>query len=166
MVDCERHRRECIYILCPRYSSCLMLMQMIMACYLTITDSASIQFLLTACFQLFFGLAIIISLVVTNATAGFVRRSQDIHAHQAPLHPSGSYMHPAPRQTPTVVHYTATPGIGYGGEGYGQQHQLGWSTSTNSMWNGEQQSIEYQGNPTKRHRARSRSPEKLRHGAR
>jgi hypothetical protein len=117
-------------------------------------------------FQLFFGLTIILSLVITNTTAGFVRRSQDVHAHSAPLHPSGSYMHPALPQTPGVVHYTATPGIGYGAEDYGQQQQLGWSTSNNSMWNGGQQSINYPGNPNKRHRARSRSPEKLRHGSR
>lgn len=118
-------------------------------------------------FQLFFGLTIVLSLVITNTTAGFIRRSQDVHAHPAPLHPSGSYTHQVPPQTPGMVHhYTATPGIGYGVQGYGQQQQIGWSTSNNSMWNGGERSIDYEGNPAKRQRARSRSPEKLRHGSR
>jgi hypothetical protein len=130
------------------------------------TYGTLIRSLLTSLFsQLLFGGVIILSLVITNTTAAFVRRSQDVHLHPAPLHPSGSYMHPVPPQTPGMAHYAPMPGIGYEGEGYDKQRQLSWSISNNSMWKDGQQSIEYLGNPNKRHRARSRSPEKVRHAS-
>ena len=101
--------------------------------------------------QLLFGFTIVLSLVVTNTTLGFLRRSQDVQYHPMSSHPSASYMH-TPAQPSHLAHY---PGMGYGQENY--PPQLGWSSGSN-MWNG-QRSIDYQPE-LKRHKSRSRSPAK------